>query len=143
MAGAAKLLCTMLDCGECDLEMLDRVGYDWEDVLEQMDWPDVSDLSFPGILRAVVDFGIVEVKEALNARIIELEYIQSRRELSEGEQDELQDLRLLNPDVDIQAGYNYRDTHVWFAQNGPVYRKYLGNAVDEFEENIGFHLTGG
>ena len=33
MAGAAKLLCTMLDCGECDLEMLDRVGYDWEDVL--------------------------------------------------------------------------------------------------------------
>ena len=43
------------------------------------------------------------------------------------EKSELHDLRLLNPDVDIQANYNYRDTHVWFADNGAIYRAYLAN----------------
>ena len=33
MSKAMLLLGTMLDCGECDLEMLDRVGYSWEDGL--------------------------------------------------------------------------------------------------------------
>ena len=129
MSKAMLLLGTMLDCGECDLEMLDRVGYSWEDVLEQMDWPDVSNLSFNGILRGVVDFGITEIKEALREKIDDLEFRQDRQGLSEEEKSELHDLRLLNPDVDIQANYNYRDTHVWFADNGAIYRAYLGDAV--------------
>lgn len=141
MTGAMMLLCTILDCGECDLEMLDRVGYGWEDILEQMDWPDVSDLSFNGILRAVVNFGITEIKEFLSDKITNLECRQDRQELSAEEQEELRNLRLLNPDVDIQANYNYRDTHVWFAKNADIYRIYLDDAVTDFEQNSRFFLT--
>ena len=36
MSGAQSLLCEMLSCGSSDLEMLDRIGYGWDEILDQM-----------------------------------------------------------------------------------------------------------
>lgn len=54
MSGTQSLLCEMLSCGTMDLELLDRVGYDWDEVLEQVEWPSEG-LDFNTLMRAVVD----------------------------------------------------------------------------------------
>lgn len=139
MVGMQNLLCTMLNCGSADLELLDRMGYDWDEILDQLDWP----FDFNQLLRAVVDVGIIYIKDAMWDRIIELTAIQNKRKLDEDEEEEMKALGCLDPDQDIKGFFNHRDTHVWLEQNGPVYRKYLSSALDSFEENVGFFLTGG
>ncbi len=143
MTGVQSLLCEMLSFGILDLELLDRVGYDWDEVLEQLDWPDGEGFTFNGLMRAVVDAGIIHVKQAVNDRIGELEAVESERGLDKDERKELRDLRRLDPDQDIEGFFNCLDTHVWFQQNGAIYRRYLADALDDFEDNVGFFLTGG
>lgn len=143
MTGTQSLLCEMLSCGTMDLELLDRVGYDWDEVLEQLDWPCGEGFTFNRLMMAVVDVGTIHIREAVDDRICELASIQNERELEEGEEEELAVLRHLDPDQDIEGYFNCLDTHVWFRQNGPVYRRYLSSALDSFEDNVGFFLTGG
>jgi hypothetical protein len=142
MSGAQSLLCEMLSCGSMDLEILDRIGYGWDEILDQMDWPR-DGLDFNDVLRGAVSVGIIKLKEAIDDRICEIEAIPNERELDEDEEEELNTLRLLKPDDDIEGDFNFLATHVWFKNNGPVYRRYLSEAVDEFEDNVGFFLTGG
>lgn len=143
MTGTQSLLCEMLSCGTLDLELLDRVGYDWDEVLEQLDWPDGEGFTFNGLMRAVVGVGIIRIKQAVDDRICELEAVENERELDEDEVEEKEALQHLYPDQDIEGFFNCLDTHVWFRQNGPVYRRYLSSALDSFEDNVGFFLTGG
>lgn len=143
MTGTQCLLCEMLSCGTMDLELLDRVGYDWDEVLEQLDWPDGEGFTFNRLMRAVVDVGTIHIREAVDDRICELVAIQNERELDDDEAKEMDALRRLDPDQDIESFFNCLDTHVWFRQNGPVYRRYLSSALDSFEDNVGFFLTGG
>lgn len=143
MTGTQSLLCEMLSCGTLDLELLDRVGYDWDEVLEQLDWPDGEGFNFNRLMRAVVDVGIIHIKQAVEDRICELEAVENERELDEDEAEEMEALRHLDPDQDIEGFFNCLDTHVWFRQNGSIYRRYLSSALDSFEDNVGFFLTGG
>lgn len=143
MNGTQSLLCEMLSCGTLDLELLDHVGYDWDEVLEQLDWPDGEGFTFNRLLMAVVDVGIIHLRQAVDYRLCELEGIENGRELYEYEAKEMESLRHLDPDQDIEGFYNCLDTHVWFRQNGSIYRRYLSSALDSFEDNVGFFLTGG
>lgn len=144
MTGTQSLLCEMLSCGTMDLELLDRVGYDWDEVLGQLDWPHGEGFTFNRLMRAVVDVGIIYIRDAVNDRIGELETAQKVWEgLSDKELEELDALRELDPDNDIRSYHNCLDTHVWFEHNGSVYRRYLPEAIDSFEDNVGFFLTGG
>ena len=143
MTGTQSLLCEMLSCGTLDLELLDRVGYDWDEVLGRLDWPDGEGFNFNGLLRAVVDVGIIHLRRAVYDRLSELEGIENSRELNDEEAEEAEALYHLDPDQDIEDFFNCLDTHVWFRQNGPVYRRYLSSALDSFEDNVGFFLTGG
>ena len=143
MTGTQSLLCEMLSCGTLDLELLDRVGYDWDEVLEQLDWPDGEGLNFNRLMRAIVDVGIIHIKQAVEDRICELEAVENERELDEDEAEEMESLRRLDSDQDIEGFFNCLDTHVWCRQNGSIYRRYLSSALDSFEDNVGFFLTGG
>ena len=143
MTGTQSLLCEMLSCGTLDLELLDRVGYDWDEVLEQLDWPDGEGFNFNRLMRAIVDVGIIHIKQAVEDHICELEAVENERELDEDEAEEMESLRRLDPDQDIEGFFNCLDTHVWFRQNGSIYRRYLSSALDSFEDNVGFFLTGG
>lgn len=142
MSGTQSLLCEMLSCGTMDLELLDRIGYDWDEVLEQAEWPSVE-LDFNVLMRAVVGLGILDIREALDDRTEELCWGRDHGSLTDEDAEELRALEQLNPDDDIQSFHNYLDTHVWFEHNGPIYRRYLPEALDAFEENVGFFLTGG
>lgn len=139
--GAQELLCEMLDCGTCDLELLDRVGYSWKEVLDQTDYPG-DRLTFNDLMRGVVSVGIINIREAVDDRICELEAIPNE-DLDEDEKEELRLLRTLDPDNDIRSYHNCLDTDVWFERNGSIYRRYLPEVIDDFEGNVGFFLTGG
>ena len=143
MSGAQSLLCEMLSCGEADLDILDRIGFGWDEILDQMDWPR-DGLDFNDVLRGAVSVGIINLKKAVSERILVLEAEESiHGKLESEEAEELEALRLLKPDDDIGGDFNFLATHVWFEKNSSTYRRYLPEAVDEFEDNVGFFLTGG
>ena len=136
------LLMNILRCGTLDLAMIDKVGYDFCDIHEQLEDTPIQKVGFNGLMRAVVDFGIICIREALDERIEELKGIQDNEGLDDAEDDELQALEMLDPDEDIQSYHNCIDTHVWFEHHGGIYRRYLQGAVDDFEENTGFCIGG-
>ena len=106
MSGAQSLLCEMLSCGSMDLEILDRIGYGWDEILDQMDWPREG-LDFNDVLRGAVSIGIINLKKAVSERILVLEAEESiHGKLEPEEAEELDALRLLNPDDDIGGDFN-------------------------------------
>ena len=93
MSGAQSLLCEMLSCGEADLDILDRIGFGWDEILDQMDWPR-DGLDFNDVLRGAVSVGIINLKEAVSDRILVLEAEESiHGKLESEEAEELEALR--------------------------------------------------
>lgn len=141
-------LMNLLNCGVLDLKLIDNVGYDWCDILDgEMLGEMLSDGSrqretLNNIMRRVVEFGIDQLTTAVADRICELEAITNERELDVDEEEELEVLRTLNPEEDIESYHNFIDTHVWFENNADVYRTYLQRALDDFAEGTGFEIGG-
>ena len=100
MSNQNVVLKAILECGTDYLRILDEIGYDLGDI--------VDDLLAEGI------------KPTLNAITSEV--------FCKGV---------------IEWFCNCLDTRVWFRQNGSIYRRYLSSALDSFEDNVGFSLTGG
>lgn len=136
------LLMTVLRCGTLDLEMLEGVHYDFDEIIDQLNGLPLQEAGFNGLMRAVVNVGIIHIRRAVNDRLCELEAVQMEREWDEDEAEEYQSLKMLDPDNDIQSYHNYLDTSAWFERKGEVYREYLREAVDNFVENTGIPLTG-
>lgn len=141
-------LMNLLNCGVLDLKLIDDVGYDWCDIL---DGETLGEMLSDGsrqretlnyIMRCVVEFGIDQLTTAVADRICELEAIPDERELDVDEEEELEALRTLNPEEDIESYHNFIDTHVWFENNADVYRTYLQEALDDFTEGTGFEIGG-
>ena len=110
ISGAQSFLCEILSCGSADLEILDRIGYGWDEILDQIDWP-CDGLDFNDVLRGAVSVGIINLKGAISSRVLELEAEEGfRGALSHERADELKALRLLRPDDDIRGDYNFLAT---------------------------------
>lgn len=137
------LLMTVLRCGTLDLEMLESVRYDFGEIIGQLDGLPLQEAGFNGLMRAVVDVGIIHIRDAVDDRRRELEVMQTERELDEDEAEEYRLLGSLDPDKDIRSYHNCLETNAWFENNGKIYRTYLSDAIDSFEENTGIPLTGG
>lgn len=137
MSAKEDLLMTLLGCGSMDLAMLDDVRYDFDEIIDQLDSEPIQDVGFNGLMRAVVDVGIIHIREAVEERIQELE---NQGGLDDFEVEELEALQKLTPDDDICSFHNYLDTHVYFDENGDIYRQYLSEALDEFTDNTGFEI---
>ena len=143
-----NFLMNLLNCGVLDLKLIDDVGYDWCDIL---DGETLSEMLSDGsrqretlnyIMRRVVEFGIDQLTTAVADRICELEAIPNERDLDADEEAELEALRALNPEEDIESYHDYIDTHVWFASNADVYRTYLQEALSDFADGTGFEIGG-
>lgn len=140
------LLMELLGCGSLDLRLVDAVGYDWCDVISDEVAEHIVSSKRNGVvgvnilMRAVVEYGIQQIEEAVDDRICELEAIPNERELDENEEAELKALMALNPDEDIQSYHNCIDTYVRFEQNAEVYREYMSDALDDFAEGTGFQI---
>ena len=139
-------LMNLLNCGVLDLRLIDGVGYDWCDILNKEMIYGIAGISGNGscainfVMAEVVAFGIDQIETAISDRICELEAIPNERELDEDEEAELSVLRTLNPDEDISGFYNCIDTHVWMERNGSLYKRYLSEAIGDFEEGTGLEI---
>ena len=137
MTNRDYLLVALLGCGTCDLKMVDDVGYDWTHILvynmaqRDRDAP----ASLDTLLDYVVDYGIEMLSRAIENRIADL-----KLRGSEAPQDELAALLSLRPDDDIGRCFNCLDTHIWFANNGDIYQKYLADELYLFEHGTGFRI---
>lgn len=140
------ILMVLLECGSLDLQILEGVGYDLGDIVEE--------LSADGIkptLNAITDEifrrGQCELVAAVEDAIQERKDQQAETDdTKEGEteydrlQDEIDELESLNPEEDMDWSCNCLDTSCWFSNNEEIYRKYIPEAISNIEDNMGFEF---
>ncbi len=140
------ILMVLLECGSLDLQILEGVGYDLGDIVEE--------LSADGIkptLNAITDEifrrGQCELVAAVEDAIQERKDQQAETDdTKEGEteydrlQDEIDELESLNPEEDMDWFCNCLDTSCWFSNNEEIYRKYIPEAISNIEDNMGFEF---
>lgn len=131
-------LMQILHCGILGLKLIDGVGYDFCDILE-LDSTFQFNINF--VMARVFEYGFSRIAQAINDRICELEAIPNERELNDDEELELLRLRMLEPYEDFRTYHNYIDTHVWCERNKEIYKKYLGEALDDFADGTGFEIV--
>lgn len=134
-------LMTFLGCGQLDLALIDNVEYDWCDVFEQLDLNCLSSRKLPAIMSAVFSFGKSNLVEAIGERIDYLEDTKKTYGISEEQEEELRDLKLLDPYEDLEEFHNYIDTHVTCVQNKEEYQKWLKKELNDFAEGTGFEVA--
>ena len=135
------LLVELLGCGYADLSVLEDCKYDFSDIIEEC-YSVFGKLELNALARIMFEFGIREIGEAIDKRIDELaNYVEDEDELSEELREELNALRDLYVYEDIQSFHNYLDTSIWICNHNDVYEKYLGEALDMFEENTGYCIS--
>ena len=136
-------LCYVMDCGYADLSLLDDCGYDISEVIEDCKTT-FGDLHINNVLYTLFQIGISrEVEQRLNDRICQLEAISNERELDKEEENELESLRQLDPQSDIDSFRNCLDTHVWIEdeEKAAIYKEYIPEALDDFEFMTGFQIS--
>ena len=140
------ILMVLLECGSLDLQILEGVGYDLGDIVEE--------LSADGIkptLNAITDEifrrGQCELVAAVEDAIQERKDQQAETDDTkegETEYDRLQvvidELDSLNPEEDMDWFCNCLDTSCWFSNNEEIYRKYIPEAISNIEDNMGFEF---
>lgn len=137
MDNQKDLLCTLLNCGEYDLELLNSIRYNWEKILDSCEF--LADLSLNSLLRAVFNEGLSDINISLEE---ELERLENLTIVDMYDKEEIKNLKTLNPFGDIDYYLNCFDTDVYFndSEVGEIYRKYIPEALDRFEFNTGFNI---
>lgn len=133
-------LMQILHCGVLDLKLIDGVGYDWCDILDNDIFEGGVPFNLNNIMRMVFEYGFSQIEAAVDNRIDYLEDTEKTYGLSDSQAEELEALRTLNPMEDFDSYHNYIDTHVWCEQNGDVYQKYMSEALDAFADGTGYEI---
>lgn len=133
----SNLFRVLLNCGELDVNMLLNVTYDWVDIFEECSPPD--NLDFGGLMWVALEYGLVQLQDAINNRIDELKDI-GADEITEEEQEELNELEKLDTDQDFDIYLNYLDTHLTCIHHQSIYNEYLLDAIKEVEEGVGLKV---
>lgn len=137
------LLCSIFDCGIADLGLLEDCKYDMYKIIDECEEM-FGDLHINDVIRTMFYFGLCEIEDTIDGRILELEDILSDGgELDEAESLELATLRELDPFNDIRSSHNFIDTHIWIYDEDKKtdYTTYLSEALDHFYEMTGFEIT--
>jgi len=136
------LLSAILNCGTADLSILDGVEYDWGDIVDEAR-EEYGEITLDSLFSTVIDFGISDLNLRIDEKIDELKY-----KIMDTEDDEkierleniIQLLKKVEPQDDFGIYFNYLDTHVCISKNIDIYLNYLGDEIEEFENNTGFDL---
>ena len=136
------LLSAILNCGTADLSILDGVEYDWGDIVDEAR-EEYGEITLDSLFSTVIDFGISDLNLRIDEKIDELKY-----KIMDTEDDEkierfeniIQLLKKVEPQDDFDIYFNYLDTHVCISKNIDIYLNYLGDEIEEFENNTGFDL---
>lgn len=131
-------LMSLLHCGSYDLKLIDRVGYDWCDILDSgvLD----ADFSLPSVMSAVFSHGKQQIEEAIRERVEYLEDTERTYGISKKQKAELEALKELEPYEDLEEYHNYIDTHITCVEHKTAYQKYLKKELDDFADGTGFEV---
>lgn len=150
------MLCEMLNCGYLDLEMLDKCGYDYEDIKHYFDNYTIREIDLGIIMKSCLEHYIYNISEKLENIITEteteLKELERYSDENNGNIDnetiykieylrqELEDLQELNVNEDIEYYFNYLDTSMYIANEEirEIYNKYLSEEIEEENKQIGF-----
>lgn len=128
-ANQNAVLKAVLGCGTGDLYMLDGIGYDLGEMVEEMIAEGINP-TLNNILGDVFRRGVEELAQLISDRLCE-----------PGEDDSeevLEALRSLKPERDISWRCNCRDSGIRFCENEEIYRDYLPEEISQVEESMGF-----
>ncbi len=134
MTNELAWLCAIMHCGVDDFSVID-CEYDKMELIEAC-LDEFGEISLNQISHCIVEKGCEDLQDAIDSRILDIESQYEEWELNDN--DEYRCLLSLNPWEDIGERNNYLDTGVWFEQNEKEYRKYLPEAIEEFEDNTGY-----
>lgn len=133
----SNLFRVLLNCGESDVDMLLDVTYDWYDIFEECSLPVNPD--FNDLMGAALEYGLVQLQDAINSRIDELKDV-STDEITEEEKEELSELEKLDTNQDFDIYLNFLDTHLTCMHHQSIYNGYLLDAIKEAEEGVGLEV---
>ena len=128
MSNQNIVLKTVLECGTADLSILDDIGYDLGEIIEEMLFEDIKP-TLNNITSEVFEKGVSELEDLVKARIEDLEG---------NDKETLAALQSLEPRADINWYCNCLDTHIFFTSHEEIYREYLPKEIAQVEENMGF-----
>lgn len=132
------LLVELLGCGYADLSVLEECRYDFSDIIEEC-YMVYGKLELNALAKIMFDIGISEIENYICHRIEKIEdEVEEEHMLSEELRKELYALRELDPHEDIESFHNFLDTSIWVNKHHRTYKRYLGLALDEFENNTGY-----
>lgn len=140
------ILMVLLECGSLDLQILEGVGYDLGDIVEELSADGIKP-TLNTITDEIFRRGQCELVAAVEDAIQERKDQQAETDdTKEGEteydrlQDEIDELESLNPEEDMDWFCNCLDTSCWFSNNEEIYRKYIPEAISNIEDNMGFEF---
>lgn len=142
-----EILMELLECGILDLNMLDDCEYDFYDVLEECH-SFTSEPKFCDILYGAICIYQRNIQNKIDDRISELnDLMEEFDDNGEADTEEFADyeeeqraLESLNPNEDIEHFINFIDTSIYIRdeQKKVIYSKYLSDAINEENQEIGF-----
>lgn len=137
---AIDLLSEILICSKDTLVGLKNIRYPWREVMSGVVL--LGDLSVSMLIDAAFLCGINHLTGAINSRREELEQKQMAGNATEAEVTEAAALSSLCPDNDIACeGDAYAIDGLLFLEHEDLYRRYLPDAIREFEEGVGCELS--
>ena len=131
------ILTKLLNCGSCDLEMLEDIQYDLDDLLDDLE--ENNNLSLNSLFDAVFYKGQFDLREAYDNLLADLN---AEIENDEDVQRQIEELEELDVNKDMSWFTNCQDTHVYL-ENYNTYMKYLEDEIRKIEDNMGFEFSEG
>jgi hypothetical protein len=147
-----SLLRVLLECDRESLRMIENVNYEWlvidrrcrsayeESLLDVLQDKDRGKNGLDRMLYAVIDFGLSQIKEAVDFQIEwsetgpgALVSLVCSPDVVDAVEGDLKQLRSLNPFDDIRFEIDGLNTCVWFEKNEELYQKYVPGVIREVE----------
>lgn len=131
-------LSELLDCGYCDVSILEDIEYDITDLAEYCKI-NFGEVNLGGIVISAFSFGLSDIYKSIERRIQELD---AEDVLTDEQKEEVEALKVLDPHGDADWYFNFLDTSIWFHKNKELYEKHCQEECDEFYEKTGYEILG-
>lgn len=150
------MICSMLNCGSLDLEMLDKCNYDYDDIKYNFDEMKVKNIDLNTLLASCLNLYINHIQEKIDEKItetesdlkeleryidenngnVDMQYVDNEKRLNH----ELEELQSLYAYDDIEYNTNYLDTYIYIVddETRAIYQKYLEQEIENENEQLGF-----
>lgn len=132
-------LASILECSVRDLGALDRINYESDEIDDIVTQAACADYMTLGkILEITYSKGVFEIETEVKALI---NYFKEHPKMDISKRiSTLMDLLKLDPQEDFEYNYHNGDIEVNVNRYGDLYQKYLGYALEKFQDDTGFKL---